>query len=330
MSEENEQNPVEGSQALSGPGRRLREARESRNLTVQQVASQLRMQVRIIDALENDDYSTLPGSTFVQGYLRSYSRLLGLPEENIIGLAQADGIVEPTLIGSISEGPAEVSSRDLPFRMVSFLILALVVIGMGWWLSQREMTTPGVSPQMVSPGAEQGLLLPEEKQPLQAETELPDTENEEDATADVQSAEGASGVDSAEGLETELPLAPQEAASEPSPATVVTPAAASSAEVTPVELSAGVPQSLLELQYQADSWSEISDAAGRKLAYGLITAGTLLKLRGEAPFKVFLGYATGVTVYYNGGIYDHSTYQRGDVARFRIGRAEHNRPLAGN
>jgi cytoskeleton protein RodZ len=91
-----------------------------------------------------------------------------------------------------------------------------------------------------------------------------------------------------------------------------------------------MPQSLLELQYQADSWSEISDAAGRKLAYGLIPAGKQLTLRGQAPFRVFLGYASGVTVYYNGALYDHTPFQNGDMARFRLGRAEHNRPLSGN
>ena len=84
------------------------------------------------------------------------------------------------------------------------------------------------------------------------------------------------------------------------------------------------------MDFKDDSWSEVRDAAGRKLVFDLIPAGSHLTLRGEAPFKVFLGYARGVTVYYNGDLYDHTPYHQGDLARFRIGRAEHNRPLSGN
>jgi cytoskeleton protein RodZ len=80
------------------------------------------------------------------------------------------------------------------------------------------------------------------------------------------------------------------------------------------------------VEYQADSWSEITDAAGRNLAYDLKTAGTKLRLNGEAPFRVFLGYAPGVTIYYNGTKFDHSAYHRADMARFRVGSAEDNQP----
>jgi cytoskeleton protein RodZ len=322
MSEMDEQSGVEETLSVNGPGHRLREARESRKLTIAQAAAQLRMQSRIIEALENDDYSTLPGTIFVQGYLRSYSRLLGLPEASILGLAHAESVAEPELVSSISGGKAEVTSRDLPFRMVSFLILLLVVIGLGWWLSQREPVITQEAPQVVSPGDEQGLLIP------QVEEQLPETEQMESVPGEADTESDAVEADTPaqeEEVEQGQPEVEPSPAIEPPQAAVETPHSAA-----PVTLSDGTPQSLLVLEYQADSWSEIVDAAGRKLAYGLIPSGRSLQLRGEAPFKVFLGFASGVTVYYNGDLYDHTPYQRGDVARFRIGRAEHNRPLAGN
>lgn len=318
-----EQNPAEEQTVVAGPGARLREARESRKLTIGQAAAQLRMQARIIEALENDDYSGLPGNTFVQGYLRSYSRLLGLPEQSIIGLAPSANVKEPELVSSISDGKAEVSSRDLPFRLVSFLVLLLVVIGLGWWFSQREPLPVEERPPLLAPGDEQGLALPLVTEPQTEEVPAPPegegvqvetTEPEADAVEPV-----------TEEAEAEPTESESQAADEPVPAPET-----EQAKAAPPELTSMTPQSQLELEYQADSWSEISDAAGRKLAYGLVSAGRNLTLHGEAPFKVFLGYASGVTIYYNGELYDHTPYQRGDVARFRIGRAEHNRPLAGN
>lgn len=310
-----EQSEAEERPVVNGPGRHLREAREARKLTPGQVAAQLRLQTRIIEALESDDYSTLPGSTFVQGYLRSYSRLLGLPENNIVALAPLESVVVPSLVSSITEGESEVSSRDLPIRMVSFLILLVAVVGLGWWLSQHEPMPANVSPQAVqTPGSEQGLLLPDENESRQGDAAPVSNEGEVGAADEAVAEASAAG--------------PDEGATAQPAVTVVAPPVASRVQepVAPPALTAAMPQSLLELEYQADSWSEISDAAGRRLAYGLIPAGKHLTLHGEAPFKVFLGYASGVTVYYNGELYDHTPFQSGDMARFRLGKAEHNRP----
>ncbi len=331
MTQEIENATQESDSRPVGPGQRLREAREAHKLTQEEAATQLRMQLRIIEALESDDYSGLPGATFVQGYLRSYARLLGLPEESILGLAQPEAAGEPQLVSSISEGKVEASSGDLPFRLITFFILIVVVVGLGWWFSQQVPSTGVTQPLLPSSDTgEQGLWLPEEGEPLQG-TDEPEFAADEGVGEGEVSSE--STVEEAEvPLSEELEVTDEpETAQEPEPEPVVhvaEPVAVSPPSHLP--LTDATPQSILELEYQADSWSEISDAAGRNLAYGLIPAGKKIQLRGEAPFKVFLGYASGVTVYYNGVLYDHSHYQRGDVARFRIGRAEHNQPLSGN
>lgn len=305
----------ENASQLSGPGRHLREAREARKLTVAEVAAELRMQTRIIEALENDDFSAIPGTTFIQGYLRSYSRLLGLPEENILALLP-DVDEESTLVGTIAKGPAEVTSRDLPVRMISIIILIIMVVGFGWWLSQREPSVIPDSPELALPDSDQSLALPMDTVPLDsgneasveaveitpAEEQLP--ENVPDKGTD----EVAETVPGEEVVKTVGSLQPAEKVE------------------TPVQLTADIPQSQLVVEYQADSWSEITDAAGRKLAYDLKTSGTELRLNGEAPFRIFLGYAPGVTIYFNGTKYDHSAYHSGDIARFRIGSAEDNQP----
>lgn len=291
-----------------GPGRRLREARETRHLTREQVATQLRLQVRLVIALEEDDYSGLPGNTFVQGYLRSYARLLDLPEASILALAKIEESVPPPLVSTIvSKG--EASSRDLPMRLISLVLLTLVVVVIGWWFSQHEIRPSEPTVTEITPGGELSLTLPQpEPEPEPVPLGPPDGE----------------GIPPQEEVpsETENTLV-QEAvvtSSAPARAAIETP-------VAPLPISDDMPQSLLELQFDEESWTEVVDAAGRSLTYGLVPAGQRLELRGQAPFRVFLGYAQGVRVYYNGAAFDHTPYQRKDVARFRIGRAEHNRPL---
>lgn len=76
-----------------GPGERLRTTREALGLSQLDCAHQLYLSDKIIHILETDDYSThTPGPAFVRGYLRSYAKLLGLPQNEIILAFESLGI----------------------------------------------------------------------------------------------------------------------------------------------------------------------------------------------------------------------------------------------
>ena len=57
-------------------GKTLRTTREERQLAVEDAAHQTRIPVKIIRALENDDYSVFSSSTYARSYLSQYSRYL--------------------------------------------------------------------------------------------------------------------------------------------------------------------------------------------------------------------------------------------------------------
>ncbi len=84
----------------SSPGARLRREREARDLTQQQVAEQLTLDVSVVTALEANDFAALGAPVFAKGHLRRYAALLELPEDDILGgyersKAQPD---QPTLV----------------------------------------------------------------------------------------------------------------------------------------------------------------------------------------------------------------------------------------
>lgn len=58
--------------------------RNERVLSVADVAARLNLSVDTIKALEAGDYTNLPGSTFVKGYIRAYAKLLQLQVEDLI------------------------------------------------------------------------------------------------------------------------------------------------------------------------------------------------------------------------------------------------------
>ncbi|MDA8952439.1 DUF4115 domain-containing protein [Pseudomonadales bacterium] len=67
-----------------GPGLVFIQAREALSITQAETADVLNLTVSVIKALENDDDSSLPERVYVNGYIRSYAKLLGLAAEPLI------------------------------------------------------------------------------------------------------------------------------------------------------------------------------------------------------------------------------------------------------
>ncbi len=68
----------------SNLGNRLTQEREEKGLSIDEVANRLYLEPRIIEALEKEHYDQLPPVIFVQGYLRSYAKLLDLPPDDVL------------------------------------------------------------------------------------------------------------------------------------------------------------------------------------------------------------------------------------------------------
>ena len=102
MTEEFEGNAAEQqTEVRPSAGKVLAEARERLGLSVAEVARQLRLSPRQIEALEADDHASLPGKTFLRGFLRNYAKLLQLDPEPLLALCQpeppqAQSIAVPT------------------------------------------------------------------------------------------------------------------------------------------------------------------------------------------------------------------------------------------
>jgi len=352
-------------------GQRLREAREALGLNREDVARELRLQEKLITALEEGDRSQLPPSAFISGYLRSYARLLGLPAEQLIADYLAERVPPSLYRATDRTGVQIVSSRDPKFKIATFVVVAVtLLLFAAWWANQRFsfISTPTQTAETSGDQHEIAAKLPEpmplyqEPHPEEATAEpaqpsdgktLPPTAAAPGGALPPATSQPAAVATQPHAAQAAAPVpgvaqprAPQPAATLPGPTATpaqksqaVTSTAAPSASVqaepakpvSPVAksepLSPSVPQSLLVIEYQAASWTEVEDANGRVLAHGTINPGRKLQLHGVAPFKVFLGYSPGVTVYYNGTLFSHAAYQRGDLAHFTVGSSQDNRPL---
>jgi cytoskeleton protein RodZ len=120
------------------PGAVLRRAREARGQSIADVVQVIRFSARQIEALERDDYASLPGSTAVRGLVRNYAKFLKLDAtpllvqlEPAVPVPEAD-VRPPTNMGE-AEQPTLVE-RVPPKYVVGGVVVLLLVLA-GYWLA---------------------------------------------------------------------------------------------------------------------------------------------------------------------------------------------------
>lgn len=66
-------------------GTYLKRVRSTCGHTLEDVAHVTKINLRYLEAIENDEFSKIPGDTFLKGFLRSYARFLNIDEHELTG-----------------------------------------------------------------------------------------------------------------------------------------------------------------------------------------------------------------------------------------------------
>jgi len=78
--------PLVGEMELIGA--RLNQARMAANLALHDIADRTKISLRFLAAIENDDFSALPGRVYIYGFTRAFARAVGLDEESVVTALQ--------------------------------------------------------------------------------------------------------------------------------------------------------------------------------------------------------------------------------------------------
>ncbi len=78
---------------MASLGQALREQREERNISLEEIASSTKIVLRYLEALENDRLDVMPGGFFIKGIIRSYAQAIGLDPEEVLGRYKAAGLL---------------------------------------------------------------------------------------------------------------------------------------------------------------------------------------------------------------------------------------------
>lgn len=323
--------PESGKKSLD-IGQILRAKRLSLALDERQVATELKLSIDSVYALEDGAFTRFRSATFARGYLKSYCRLLGLDHNPVLEAFDQQQLVKESHLRPVDNVQVQSSGRDPIFIIVSFIIIAIIGFVIFWWPSQSsepEEAYAAAQQEQISEDNTQleaseassnldSLAAAEDKsepEPAELDSNVDFSELADTAATLAQ----GSGADVVTGLSAETIALLEDAGVDPEQVEQAT----REPEVAPV-VQVETPEPAVAshdivIQFSADCWTQIRDSSGRVLFSGVKTAGSSLELDGQAPYRVTLGYARGVSKFiYKGEAFDFSSYVRKDLARFEL------------
>lgn len=287
------------------PGVVLRGAREAMGYSLAEVSQALKFSVRQLEALENDDYSSLKGATFIRGFVRSYARYLKIDEVPLLASLEPQAPVAVAEVHPVESMDAEMPASGGDGSKRFYLLAAVVLLlgGVAWFVWQGKIPQKGA--EKLAASASASVVAPQTK-PRQVEpvavadptpAKVPDVSPAPVASPSTVDAPAPPVAVTAEPTAAEAPAGSQPVVTQPAP--------------NPDERQ-------LTLSFSAVSWVEVRDASNHILFSGNSTPGSRQSLRGRPPFQLVVGNAPTVKLRYEDRNIDLQPYTRVDVARLTL------------
>jgi cytoskeleton protein RodZ len=132
-------------------GSTLREARVRRKLTLQQAEEDTKIRVKYLQAMENEEFETMPGPTYVKGFLRTYATYLDLDPRIILDEYRSRGLADvehEPFGGSSALRPRGHRSRN---TLAFVAVLCLLVLALFYMLGPNDSHGPRTQPKPALP-----------------------------------------------------------------------------------------------------------------------------------------------------------------------------------
>ena len=137
-------------------GERLKEAREAKKLSLEDIAAQTRIPQRHLESIETADWDKLPAPTYTIGFAKSYASSVGL-DRTEIGDQLREEMGGQRFVSSQSEViEAADPARTMPIWLVLGAIVAVIlIVVLMSWLNRRSLEQPAevASTQSDAPAA---------------------------------------------------------------------------------------------------------------------------------------------------------------------------------
>lgn len=288
-------------------GTLLKNKRESLGLTQKQISDRLKLRVTLIQQIEENQFESDQVATFMRGYIRSYAKYVNLDEKVVLNALHHAGDAQHQEQEMLSfSRKTKTEKHNSRIMILTWSIFAVIagISSLWWWQNQQQDT---LSQSLANTESSEELVVEESLDPELTSLEVIEAEQNTAQPSATESTDELTVVSAAEASEN------IEQAKDTQDVAEVPPVAAEPETVTPEPVA-----NELVMQFSADCWIQVKDAAGKTLSTGIKKAGQTLNLSGTAPYKVILGAPEGVSMTFASEPVDLSGYTSGKVARITL------------
>ncbi len=289
-----------------GAGAMLKHAREAAGLSAADIAARTRLELRVINALENEDYASLAAGAFVKGYIRSIARELALdPLPLLARFTEQIHHEDPALADFTTRSPIQITSSSTIIRAISVALGVAVLILIALWWQRNYQAGSQSADALAELAAQNAAAISDPGTPLAYTYTI--VEHSERPLSPVNSWRHQTDGSAPPAVPESTPAAPPEISAPPTVAPQAAPAATTS---TTGELL---------LDGRGESWIEVSDVVGKRLFFGLLKPGQRVGVTGKPPYDLVIGNSSAVAATFRGEAIDVKARAINGVARFSLG-----------
>lgn len=319
------------SNAAQTTGERLRLAREQLGLSQQIVAERLCLKVSTVRDIEENNSPAELASTFLRGYIRSYARLVRIPEEELLPMMAKQTPIRDSKVEAMQSYSLGKRRKKRDGWLMSFTWLILFIVlgltGAWWWQNHKAQQAEIItmddqsSSELSATNGEHIVALHSEDTTSQSsetaepvQPEATTSSHEATLTAAANSTAGSAQPQS-DAVISQSQTSTNSLQS--AAGSVVAQASLPTAEANVVTTSASA--DTLHMTFSNDCWLEVADAAGKKLFSGLKRKGETLDLTGHPSYKLKIGAPAAVQIQFQDKPVDLSRFIRtNQVARLTV------------
>lgn len=135
-----------------GIGEKLKEIRETRNLSLDDIQEETKIQKRYLRAIEDGNFHILPGSFYARAFIKEYAQALGLDYEELLeihkdelpSIGERRSEAQYTRIQRTrrSSGPSRATAVFSFLPTVILLLLVMIIIGLAIYFIQQKSLDP--------------------------------------------------------------------------------------------------------------------------------------------------------------------------------------------
>ena len=303
-----ENNTPQNTEASETVGEILRNKREEIGLSLDEITEKLNLDSNLIELLENNDFEKFKVETYLKGYLRAYSKLLGIDGDRIIKLyKESNPEKEPEILPDVKPKNQK-NSSDRSVKLFSYIIGLSIVLSMLIWYQKNITIKPDANNNNIGNielnknnkinGVDTSYKIITHSDYWQWPIDnIPDRYRDSEENDNSKSVKNEKIKDNIK----ENVIQEEVLETEESP-------------IYETQQSADT----VVLNLRGDSWIEIYDREGNRLFLDLARSGKNYIINGDSPFDILLGAANEVSVEFNGSLVNIEPYIRYGIARFTL------------